>query len=128
MNYRISLAVTLGFMLAAGVAWAHHNNTRFDADKRVNVTGTLSKLDWRNPHIYLYMDAKNDQGRVETWSLECQPPNFFAIRKIYKADFEKILGQTVIAQLSPARDGSPNGVLWKMTFPDGRVVVAKGGA
>ena len=51
-------------MLPAGTAWAHHNNTRFDPEKLVTVTGTLSKLDWRNPHVYIYADVKNDQGQV----------------------------------------------------------------
>ena len=126
MKYQITVSVALVVVLAAGAAWAHHNNTRFDADKRVTVTGTLSKLDWRNPHIYLYIDAKNDQGELETWSLECQPPNFFAIRKVSKADFEKVIGQGVTAQVSPARDGSPNGRLEKITLPDGRVVAGRG--
>ena len=128
MRPRFSASIALGAILLAGSAWAHHNNTRFDPDKRITVTGTLTMLDWRNPHVYLYMDAKSDRGQVDTWSLECQPPNFFATRKISKADFEKAIGQTVAAQVSPARDGSPNGVLWTITLPDGRVVAAKGGA
>lgn len=77
MKIRISAFIALGLMLPAGTAWAHHNNTRFDPEKLVTVTGTLSKLDWRNPHVYIYADVKNDQGQVATWSLECQPPNFF---------------------------------------------------
>ena len=127
MIRRISICIAMGVMLAGGTAGAHHNNTRFDPEKRVTRTGTLSKLDWRNPHVYLYMDARNDQGQVETWSLECQPPNFFATRNIRKADFERIIGQSVTVEVRPARDGSPNGVLRKITFPDGWVVAGAGG-
>ena len=122
----VSAAAALGtLLLLAGTAWAHHNNTRFDPDKRITVTGTFSRLDWRNPHVYMYVEAKNDKGQVETWSLECQPPNFFAIRKISKADFEKIIGQTVTVEVRPARDGSPSGALWKITGPDGKVLMAR---
>ena len=127
MKPGISTSLGLALTLIAGSVWAHHNNTTFDLDKRVTLTGTLSKLDWRNPHVYMFMDAKGDRGQVETWSFECQPPNFFAIRKINKADFVEAVGQPVTAEFSPARDGSPNGVLWKITLPDGRVVAAKGG-
>jgi hypothetical protein len=126
MSYKISAFFTFVVLLAVGPVWAHHNNVRFDPGKRVTLTGTLSRLDWRNPHIYMYMEAKNDRGQVETWSLECQPPNFFAIRKVSKTDFEKILGQTVTAEFSPARDGSSNGLLWRITLPDGRVVAGRG--
>ena len=125
MNYRISACIALEVMLAAGTAWAHHNNTRFDPEKRITVTGTLTMLDWRNPHVYLYMDAKSDRGQVDTWSLECQPPNFFATRNIRKADFERIIGQSVTVEVRPARDGSPNGGLLKITGPDGRVLMAR---
>ena len=125
MTSRMSLCIAVGVMLAAGTAWAHHNNTRFDPEKRITVTGTLSKLDWRNPHVYFYMEAKSDQGQVETWSVECQPPNFFASRKISKADFEKNVGQPVTVEVRPARDGSPNGALWKITGPDGKVLMAR---
>jgi uncharacterized protein DUF6152 len=125
MKHGITASVTLGIMLGAIAMWAHHNNIRFDAENLVTVTGTLSKLDWRNPHIYMYIDAKNDRGQVERWALECQPPNFFAIRKISRADFENNLGKTVTVEVRPARDGSPNGLLLKMTGPDGKVLMAR---
>ena len=80
------------------------------------LTGKFTKLDWSNPHVYFSVEAKGEQGQVATWLIECQPPNFFVSRKISKADFEKAIGQTVAVEVSPAREGSPNGVLRKITL------------
>ena len=58
------IALALGFAVSlATAAAAHHNmSAMFDFNQRFTETGTLSKVDWRNPHIYLTVDAKNDQG------------------------------------------------------------------
>jgi len=95
----------------------------FDFNDRVNLTGTLSKIDWRNPHIELIVDAKSGQ-EVQTWSLEGPAPSFFRARDINKSDFEGALGKTVTAEASRARDGSRSGLLRVMTLPDGKVVSA----
>ena len=60
----ISASCALVLTLAAGAAWAHHNmSALFDFNNRVSRTGTLSKMDWRNPHIYLSVDTKGDRAR-----------------------------------------------------------------
>ena len=90
----IALAVFVG-----GPAWAHHNmSALFDINARFTRTGTLTQLDWRNPHIYLFVDAKSDQGLVETWSFEGPTPTFFRSRdNADKSDFENAIGKTVTA-------------------------------
>ena len=124
MKYRISAFIILGVMLAAGTAWAHHSSSAlFDSNQRVTLTGTLTKLDWRNPHIWLTVEAKNDQGQVETWLFEGDAPNSYATRKISKADFEKAIGQTLTVEANPAREGSRRGHFRKLTYPDGRDVL-----
>ena len=86
MTNRIVLA--LGFaVLLATAASAHHNmSAMFDFNQRFTQTGTLSKVDWRNPHIYLTVEAKNDQGQTEMWSFEGPPPVFFRTRDFTKED------------------------------------------
>src|SRR5687767_8488651 len=70
-------SIALGVMLAAGSAWAHHNmSVAFDFNARFTRVGTLTRTDWRNPHIQLYMEAKSDQGEVETWVFEGPNPGF----------------------------------------------------
>ena len=126
MNYRISVSIALGVMLAAGTAWAHHNRSDIDMTKQVTLTGTLTKLDWRNPHIEFSLETKADNGQTESWSFEGGTPYSFASKKISKAVFEKAIGQTITVVVSTARDGSRYGTPWRITFPDGTVVVARG--
>ena len=126
MNQRNSVSIALAVMLAAGTTWAHHNmSALFDFNQRFTRTGTLTKSDWRNPHIQFFLEAKGDKGQAESWLIEGGPPNRFASRKISKADFEKAIGQTVTVEVevSADRDRPRYASLYKITFPDGRVVV-----
>jgi hypothetical protein len=124
MSRRTVVFIALAGMLVAGSAWAHHNMSAiFDFNDRVTITGTLSKIDWRNPHIELFVDTKSGQ-EVQAWSLEGPAPSFFRARDINKSDFEAALGKNVTAEASRARDGSRWGLLRVMTLPDGKVVSA----
>ena len=124
MSHRTAVCLALAAMLLAGSAWAHHNmSALFDFNDRVNLSGTLTKVDWRNPHIELIVDTKSGE-QVQTWSLEGPPPSFFRARDINKSDFEGALGKTVTAEASRARDGSRAGLLRVMTLPDGKIVSA----
>jgi len=111
--------------VAAGAAWAHHNMSAvFDFNNRVSLSGTLTKIDWRNPHIYLTVDVKGDKEAMETWQVEGPAPSFFRIREISKMDFENASGKMVKCEASRARDGSRTGLLRVMTLPDGKLVSA----
>jgi hypothetical protein len=124
MSLRTSVFVALAVILVAGSAWAHHNmSALYDFNDRVTLSGTLTKMDWRNPHIELVVDTKNG-GEVQTWSLEGPPPGFFRAREINKSDIETAIGKLVTAEASRARDGSHAGLLRIMTLPDGKVVSA----
>ena len=124
MSLRTVLFVVVGAILSAGSAWAHHNMTAiFDFNDRVMLSGTLTKVDWRNPHIELVVDAKSGD-QVQSWSLEGPPPSFFRARDINRSDVEAALGKTITAEASRARDHSRSGLLRVMTLPDGKVVSA----
>ena len=123
MKCKTSGSVVLWVMLASGAAWAHHSmSALFDFNQRFTRTGTLTKADWRNPHIYLSVDAKNDQGQVETWSFEGPAPNVFRNLNAGKIDFVNAAGKTVTVEASRARDGSLRGLMRIITLPDGKVV------
>jgi Family of unknown function (DUF6152) len=123
MNHKISASIALVIFLAPGVAWAHHNmSALFDFNQRFTRTGTLIKLDWRNPHSYITVEAKDDQGQVETWLFEGPAPNVFRNLNVGKTDFENAVNKTVKVEASRARDGSLKGLMRIMTFPDGRSV------
>jgi hypothetical protein len=120
------MTVGLALLLAGSAAWAHHNmSALFDFNDRVTLNGTLSKIDWRNPHIYLGVDAKTAaEPTVHPWSVEGPPPNFFRTRDITKADFEGALGKEVTVEVSRARDGSRSGLIRTLTLPGGKLVSA----
>ena len=125
MSCRTTAWIALAAMLPAGAAWAHHNMFPvFDINDRVTLTGTLSKIDWRNPHIELSIEVQSGGNAAEGWSLEGPSPSFFRGRDIDKGTFEMALGKTVTADASRARDGSRWGLLRAITLPDGRVVSA----
>ena len=127
MQFRSRVILALALMLPAGSAWAHHNmSALFDFNDRVTVAGTLTRLDWRNPHIYVFVDGKTSagQGQPESWSIEGPSPVFFRQQNINRTDVEASIGKTVTAEVSRARDGSNAGLLRILTMPDGKVVSA----
>ena len=123
MSQRTIFLVAAALMFA-GTAWAHHNMSAiYDFNDKITMTGTLSKIDWRNPHIELIVDTKNG-AEVQNWSLEGPSPSFFRARDINKSDVEAALSKTVTAEASRARDGSRAGLLRTMTLPGGKVISA----
>jgi len=118
-----TILLAIAVLVFGTVAWAHHSmSALFDINDKVTITGTLSKIDWRNPHIELIVETK--RGGAETWSLEGPSPGFFRARDINKSNIEAALNKTVTAEASRARDGSKSGLLRVMTLPDGTLISA----
>lgn len=95
MKLRSSAAFALALTLGAGSARAHHSFALFDLTKRVMLTGTLTKVDWRNPHVQISIDVKGDQGQTESWSMESDAPGNLKERGITKDRFQNAVGQIV---------------------------------
>jgi hypothetical protein len=94
----------------------------FDLAERFTATGTLTRIDWVNPHIYVSVDVKSEDGQAETWRFEGPSPNAFQNRFMgSRSDFEASLGKAVTVEANPARDGSPSGLIRVITLAD-RVV------
>jgi len=125
MIRRKKVLIAFVAMLLANEAAAHHNMTAlFDFNDRVTLSGTLTKVDWRNPHTYLTMEVKGADAGMETWLIEGPAPSFFRIRDLGKADFEGSIGKAIKAELSRARDKSRSGLIRTLTMPNGKVVSA----
>jgi hypothetical protein len=105
--------------LAASVpAFGHHSETaEFDQSDPVRVTGTIVKVEWMNPHVWFYVDVKDEQGNVTTWGFSGAPPGALMRRGITKAALQ--IGAVVNVEGSRARDGSNNASGRRVTFPDG---------
>ncbi|HET9216765.1 MAG TPA: DUF6152 family protein [Terriglobia bacterium] len=124
MRHRVPLLVAAAMLVTVVSVRAHHNMSAiYDFNDRITMTGTLSKIDWRNPHIELIVQTKNGP-ELQTWSLEGPSPSFFRERSINRGDVEGALNKTVTAEASRARDGSRSGLLRTMTLPDGKVLSA----
>jgi Family of unknown function (DUF6152) len=115
-----AVAVVTLLTIGIGSAGAHHSVAgQFDNSKRTKITGTISKIDWINPHTYFYLDVKNDNGEVTTWRLESLPTAM--LRKAgLTSEMLVAGGATVTADALMARDGSAHlGWLLKLTYEDG---------
>lgn len=117
--------ILLGFGLVLGgrAAWAHHSElAEFDPNELVNVTGTLSKVEWHNPHVWFFVDVAADDGSVTTWGFSTSPPGILMRRGVTKSAMR--IGAEVNVQGSRARDGSNNASTRSLTFADGSAVLA----
>jgi hypothetical protein len=104
---------------------AHHSETaEYDTSQPVKVSGTITKVEWQNPHVWFYVDVKDDTGAVTTWGFSTAPPGALMRRGVTK-DALKI-GSVVNVEGSRARDGSANASGRRVTFPDGRNVLMAG--
>jgi Family of unknown function (DUF6152) len=100
---------------------AHHSfAAEFDSSKTVTLRGVVSKVDWINPHIFIYVDVKDDGGKTTTWALQSLPPLFFRGSGLTK-DLLLSNRQEVTFTANPAKDGSIYGFVTKLSYPDGHV-------
>ena len=109
----------LGLLLLSTAAFAHHAYTaEFDTTKPIKLTGVLTKLEWTNPHIWLYLDVKDENGKVTNWGFSASPPGMLTRRGITKSSLK--LGEVLTISGHRAKDGSNNGSGNVVTFTDGR--------
>ena len=102
---RTQLAILLCF--ASSAALAHHSFVAsFDENKPVSLTGTVTKVEWTNPHIWFFIDVENPDGTVTNWGLEMGSPNFL-MRAGWKRDSMKV-GDVIDVEGHQQRDDTPN--------------------
>ena len=119
---RKALACFAAVLVAAVPLAAHHSfAAEYDSSKPVNVTGTLTRVEWTNPHIWFYLDVKDDKGNVTNWGFSAAPPGVLMRRGIQKEVLK--IGAVIHVKGFRAKDGSNNASGGTITFSDGRSVL-----
>jgi len=122
---RTKIAVLLAGagLLAAVPAFAHHSfAAEYDRNKPVNVTGTVTKVEWMNPHARFYVDVKDEAGKVTNWEFELGSPNGLMRQGWTRNSLKE--GDVVSVEGSAAKDGSNLGNARTVKLADGRKVFA----
>jgi len=122
MKIVLAAALTAGLAAVAAPARAHHSfAAEYDSTKSVTLKGTVTKMEWANPHIYFFIDVKDEAGRVTNWAVEGGAPNGL-YRNGWRKDSVKI-GDVVTVQGFLARDGAPLANMRSVVLADGRRVL-----
>jgi len=124
-HIRMKLVVVIASIGAAmvmeGRLHAHHSfAAQYDGTKAIRLTGTLTRVEWTNPHTYFYLDVKEPDGTVVQWACEAGAPGALSRRGFKRGDLK--IGDTIIVDGYRARDGSNLADARRVTLPDGRIV------
>jgi len=107
MRTQVATLMCIASVVGSAPVLAHHSfAATFDENKPVTLTGTVTKLEWSNPHIWFFIDVENPDGTVTNWGLEMGSPNFL-MRAGWRRDSMKE-GDVVEIEGHQARDDSPN--------------------
>ena len=117
-------ALVAGLSMCAGSLFAHHGRgATYDMKKRVTLKGNVSRVDWRNPHVVIYMDVKDPDGKVVTWGFENAGVSQLA-QEGYNRNTLKV-GQEITAVLNPAANGAATGIIVKVILADGKEIMSR---
>lgn len=123
MKTKLALSIMAVSLMAAIPALAHHSfAAEYDANKPISLTGTVTKVEFLNPHIWVYLDAKNESGAVTHWQCEGGAPNSLKRQGWSKESLKA--GDTVVIDGFRAKDGTNTCNSRSVKLPDGRRVFA----
>jgi hypothetical protein len=118
---RVIAAVGVLLLAAVVPAWSHHAfAAEFDAKKPIKFKGTVTKMEWTNPHVWIHLDVKQPNGSVEKWAVEAGTPNV-----LYRRGFTKqsmLPGTEILVDGYRAKDGSRRANGRNLTLSDGRTL------
>lgn len=121
MNARFAVATALALIASAAPLLAHHSfAAEYDATKKITITGTVTKVEWMNPHARFYVDVKDESGKVTNWNFELGAIPVL-LKQGWKKDSLKV-GDQVTVDGSRAKDGSNTANAQRVVLPDGRRV------
>jgi hypothetical protein len=110
----VVLAAAAGLLLFSGATSAHHGVAGYDMTKTITLHGSVTKFDWSNPHVVVYLDAKGESGEMQHWTIEFASPVHMA-----RAGWNKSVmktGDDIAIDTHPSRNGAPVGISSTITF------------
>ncbi len=118
-NKTVLAAMLTGFLLTPAPVWAHHAfAAEFDANKPLKLQGTVTKMEWINPHAWIHINVKGADGAMTEWMVECGAPNGLLRRGFTKASLP--VGTEIVVGGWQAKDGSFRANGSDLTLPDGK--------
>jgi hypothetical protein len=131
MRHRFCAVLVVTFGLAeAAPALAHHSVSGvFDVHKQVVLKGVISKVEWFNPHTYIHLDVKDNDGKITPWQIETLPPNWWRTAGIAKETIFSgaTAGEVVTLNVYEAHDSAKHlGYLLRITYSDGHFIHVTG--
>ena len=119
MRIKLCVAMALGLVFMGTPIWAHHAfEAEFDQNKPVTLVGKVTGMEWINPHSWIHIDVKGEDGTVANWMIEGGSPN-----NLYRLGFTKDSlppGTEIVVEGYQAKDKSTRAVGKNITFTDGR--------
>jgi hypothetical protein len=113
-NLLVALGAIASLVIFSSAALAHHGVAGYDMTKTITLHGTVSKFDWSNPHVVVYVDAKNDGGELQHWTIEFAAP-VHMVRAGWSKGVMKT-GDDIVIDTHPSRNGAPVGISSTITF------------
>jgi hypothetical protein len=124
MRLAASWILALSVLVASRPVFAHHSSSSYDMDHQVNMKGVVSNVEWTNPHVFIFLDVKDDNGSVEEWRVEGNSPNMLT-RVGWKKEMIKA-GDTLVVNGAPAKNGSKIMRLISVTLASGQKLDGQG--
>lgn len=118
-NLALCIAIMFAALLVSAPVPAHHGETNYDTDKLVTVKATVTNFEFINPHVQIFMDAKNDKGEIEKWTCEARSPAML----VRNGDWDKNTlkpGDTITAIGFQSKNGAKILRLKKIVLADGK--------
>lgn len=122
MTKLVAIALIATGIALGGAQWAaaHHSHAMFDTSREVTISGTVTSFVYRNPHVFLYVDVKGDNGEVQAWAVEMSNIGNMERRNIFRSTFKP--GDQITVKVNPLRDGRAGGNYTSVTTADGKTL------
>jgi len=122
----LPLAILAVMLIAAvaGPASAHHSFSAFNTTEQKTVMGTVKKVEWTNPHIWIYIEVANDKGGTDIFSFEGMSPNYLERREWTRTTLK--VGDKITVTFNPMRDGHNGGMFLNGKLTSGKVLTMSG--